>query len=501
MNRAARRKQRTPRARRSPTGQPSKQASVKKDRKRLVALLGVGVVLVGVATWIRFQTESNPLLRIPPVETRDVLPAVAKEIRLRQDEILAAPDSAEAWGMYGLVLLAHDFREQAAACFAEAERLADDDYRWPYYYGMTMGTSDVQQSLQAFRRAAEKGPGQVAVRMRLAEWLFDLRDLEASERAARAALELDPDNPRAQLLIARLHFQTGDIEDSLAWAQRAADSPKGNRRDVHELLARLHTRLGDRDAAAREVGRAEALPPGVAVWDDPEMGRGGIMMRDASILNSLAAIHKARGETEQWLKMLRQVVEKEPNNVRAKENLAQALLEAQRYQEAGTFIDVTLKEYPGFSQFECLRGQVDMVAGDVDAACRRFQRATELKPDYAEAFMWWGRSLLAQKDYPAAIAALREAIRLSPSLANAYDSLSQALLTTGQVEEAVREAKRATAVQPGNVQFRLHLAQALVAAKRVAEARPLLQNLTDDADAPKEARVLLEQIGRQANGG
>ncbi len=464
------------------------------SRRRLVWLLSCGIILVCVAALIRYRAESNPMLRIPPVETKDVLPTVAKEIRLRQEAIMADPTSPEAWGTYGLVLLAHDFRDQAATCFAEAEQLDDTDYRWPYYFGMTMGTKDTEKSLQAFRRAVRKGPERVTIRLRLAEWLFDLRQLDQCEQQTRKALELEPENPRAQLLIARLLFQEGKTKESLAWAERAAHSPKGDRRDVYELLARLYMRLGDADAANEAVERAERLPRGVAVWDDPEMGLGGTMVRDASILSTLATIHLARGNREQWLNLLRQVVEREPDNVHAKEKLANGLVESKRYDEAAKFIDQTLKEYPDFSEFECLRGQIDMARGAPGAARKRFTRAVRLKRDYADAFMWLGRASAALDQKSEAVAALREAVRLSPSLANAYDDLASVLLASGRASEAVESARRAAALKPGDYAIALRLAQTLAATNRPEEARQILNSLILSAEDPSEAKKMLEQL-------
>ncbi len=463
-------------------------------RNRLTLLLSLGFVLVCVAAFIRYRAESNPLLRIPPVETKDVLPTVAKEIRHRQEEIMANPASSEAWGTYGLVLLAHDFRDQAAACFAEAETLDDGDYRWPYYYGMTMGTKDTEKSLQAFRRAVAKNPDRVTLRLRLAEWLFDLRHLDQCEQQTRKALENEPDNPRAQLLIARLRLQEGKTEESLVWAERAAKSPQGDRRDVHELLARLHMRLGDMTAADREVERAEMLPRGVAVWDDPEMGVGGTMMRDASMLNTLATIHLARGNRQQWLSLLWQVVEREPDSIRAKENLAKGLVESKQFDSAAKFIDKTLAEYPDFSEFQCLRGRVDMFRGKVDAARQRFERAVQLKPDYAEAYMWLGRSLAALDRNEDAIAALREAVRLSPSLANAYDDLGKTLLASGKMQEAADAAQHAADLKPGDRAIAVQLAKTLVAVGRSDAAGQILKSLAQSAEDPADAQELLEQL-------
>ncbi len=465
-------------------------------RRRLLLLLGFGIIVVGVAGVIRYRAESNPLLRIPPVETKDLLPDVAKELELRQADIVTAPDSPEAWGTYGLVLLAHDFRNEAAACFVEAEELDDRDYRWPYYFGMTMGTTDATLSLQAFQRAVDKAPDRVTVRLRLAEWLFDLRQLEECEQQVQEALRSEPDNPRAQLLIARLRFLEGQIEESHDWAQRAATSPKGNRRDVHELLAQTYMRLGQTTAAESEVEQAEALPRGVAVWDDPEMGIGGTMMRDASILNTLASIHLSRGDKQQWLDLLRQVVVREPNNIRAKEKFAQALMELKKFDEAAKFIDATLRKYPDFSQFECLRGQIELERGNTDAARQRFERAARLKRDYADAYLWWGRSLFVLDQHPQAIAALQEAVRLSPSLATAYDYLGTALLANGQPAEAINAFRHATDLKPGVIEFALHLAQALITADRLPEARQILQTIVRSAEDPSEAKALLEKLER-----
>ncbi len=493
MNRAARRPSR-PKRSHTPPPQPAQRALAAGSRRRLFVLLGLGTVLVVVAAFIRYRAESNPQLRIPPVETSELLPDVAKEMQQRQEAILADPQSAEAWGMYGLVLLAHGFRDQAAICFAEAEQIDDRDYRWPYYYGMVKGTSDTAQALDAFRRSVQDDPNRLATRMRLAEWLFDLRRLEQSEQQARAALQLDSNSPRAQLLIARLRFQEGKTEESLKWAQRAAAAAPRDRRDVHELLARLYMRLGDAEAAAQEVQRAEQLPRGVLVWDDPEMRLGGSLMRDASFLKALATIHYARGETTLWLQSLRQVVDREPKSIRAKEQYARALLETEQYAVAKTFIDQTLRQNPDFPQFHCLRGQVDLANGDAAAASKRFTRAAKLKPDYAAAYLWRGRAQLALQEPQAAVKSLREAVRLSPSTATAYDYLSQALLAVQDPADAIRQAQHAVKLEPRDLAMQLHLAQALVAADRTAEATQTLQAIVKADNAPPEAAQLLKTL-------
>ena len=477
---------------------PQDQEAPSSTGRRLLLLLVVGVALVAVAVAVRMRVSSNPLLRIPPIETADLLPAVAKEIEQKQAAIVARPDAPEAWGDYGLVLLAHGFRREAGDCFAEAERLDDADYRWPYYLGVTMGIWDTEISLAALERAVEKEPSRLSVRMRLAEWMFDLRRLDDCERQVTVALAHHPDSPRVQLLHARLLFQRGDIQEALAWAKRVAGSPKGNRHDAHDLLAQIYQMLGKREEAAAEVERAEKLPQGVEVWDDPEMGYGATFLRDASVLHALADISRSRGDMDRCLQTLRQAIASEPDNVRGKEKLAAALVDANRYDDAAQFLDRTIAEHADSPKLALLRGRVYVAQGDPNRARQQFERAIKLKPDYDDALMQLGQALMALRDYPPAIQALGEAVRLSPTSVEACDLLGQALVTEKKYPEAVEAFRQACQLTPENVTLRQRLVAALLAAGQPAEAAEQLREAARFEKDPTRAEELLKRAEREA---
>ena len=184
-----------------------------------------------------------------------------------------------------------------------------------------------------------------------------------------------------------------------------------------------------------EIEQTEMLPPGVVVWDDPEMGFGAKYLRDASMLNTLAEISRARGNMEGCLQRLRQIVKSEPNNFIAQQKLAATLVEVKRYDEAQKFLDQALSEHPDSADLLYLRGQVHLARGQRDLARQCFERAIELKPDYERAFTALGQVRIESGDPGAAIAALREAIRLRPTSVEAYRSLGQALAAT--IDEAL----------------------------------------------------------------
>jgi predicted Zn-dependent protease len=113
------------------------------------------------------------------------------------------------------------------------------------------------------------------------------------------------------------------------------------------------------------------------MWDDPEMGFGAIYLRDASMLNTLAEISRARGDMDGCLQRLRQIVKSEPNNFIGKEKLAATLVEAQRYDEAQSFLDKAVGQHPDSPDFLYLRGRVHMAKGEKDQARQRFERSTQ----------------------------------------------------------------------------------------------------------------------------
>lgn len=74
-----------------------------------------------------------------------------------------------------------------------------------------------------------------------------------------------------------------------------------------------------------------------------------------------------------------------------------------------------------------------------DEAVARFSQAAKLNPNFAEAYLGWGVSLLGDKKYQEAIAPLRHAEGLTPQNPDIHNALATALVRTGHKEEAEKE--------------------------------------------------------------
>jgi tetratricopeptide (TPR) repeat protein len=74
-----------------------------------------------------------------------------------------------------------------------------------------------------------------------------------------------------------------------------------------------------------------------------------------------------------------------------------------------------------------------------DEAITRFSQATKLNPNFAEAYLGWGFSLVTLKRYEDAISPLRAAERLMPGNPEVHHTLATALQRSGHKEEAEKE--------------------------------------------------------------
>jgi tetratricopeptide (TPR) repeat protein len=74
-----------------------------------------------------------------------------------------------------------------------------------------------------------------------------------------------------------------------------------------------------------------------------------------------------------------------------------------------------------------------------DEAISRFSKATKLNPNFAEAYLGWGGSLVSVKRYEESILPLRAAERLMPGNPEVHHTLATALQRSGHKEEAEKE--------------------------------------------------------------
>jgi tetratricopeptide (TPR) repeat protein len=413
-------------------------------------LLGAGALSVLALGWYLWGWYTAPAP--PAVSFADADPAVARAIEAAHRDVWWKPRSAAAWGRLGQLLRAHGYRPESNFCFAQAERLAPQDPRWPYLQGVGLQSDDPEAAIRHWQRAValcgRQGPD--APQLGLAEVCLQQGRQDDAEQHFRQVLRRDPDNARAHLGLGRLAHERGDLRDGLAHLERSASS-RLTRRASCVLLAQVYHQLGDTAAAGREQARALDLP-GDPPWPDPFLEEvQSLMVGKQARLARLQTLHRQGRHAEgralarqlegdypdvYWLvegrgqmarrdftaaeRALRKAVQLAPDSVDARFDLGTALLEQRNYRAAA----------------EC------------------FQKVTEIEPGYGPAYSRLGRCWLSQGDRAEALRAFQAAVRTMPQNAEAHREFGGLLAQEGRVAEAVAQLRQALQLQPGDTKTR-----------------------------------------------
>jgi tetratricopeptide (TPR) repeat protein len=431
-----------------------------KTRRRLRAFvlgaLALTVPAIGWSLWSR-STAPSP----PAVALADADPAVAEAIEAARRDVRWAPRSAPAWGRLGQLLRAHGYVPESNLCFAQAERLAPDEPRWPYLRGTGLQSDDPETAIGHLQRAvALCGGAPDAPQLTLAEVCHQQGRLDEAERHFRQDLEGDPGNARAHLGLGRLACERGNPRDALAHLERSASSPL-TQKASRVLLAQAYQQLGDAAAAGREGARALDLP-GDPPWPDPFQEEIlAMMIGKHARLARLQTLHR-QGRAAEALALARQL-----------EN-----------------------DYPDV--YWLVEGRGQMTRGDFAAAERVLRKAVELAPESVDARFDLGTALFEQRNYPAAADCFRKVTELEPGHGPAYLRLGRCLASQGDRAGALRAFEAAVRYMPQSAEAHRELGALLAREGRVDEAATQLRHALRLQPGDTKAKELLDGLSRRA---
>lgn len=184
--------------------------------------------------------------------------------------------------------------------------------------------------------------------------------------------------------------------------------------------------------------------------------------------------HIKNGERPQAAALYREILEKFPNNTRAKDGLAAlampdvkkgqteltqaqvnaliGLLSQKRYPELFAQCKVLAKKFPKEGVIYNIQGNACAEMERFEDAISAFSKAIRVEPTYAEAHSNLGNAYQSSGEIEKAKDCFRTAIKLKPNYAEAHSNLGNALGISGDLDEAVRCFERAVKYRPNYVQ-------------------------------------------------
>lgn len=450
-----------------PPGGPTPRPAPTGRRRRRARLAGLVTLLLiggGAAWWfsrpVPYEPPEPP--SFPAQDGAD--PAVVSATGEARAKVLANRRDGPAWGDLGMVFGAHGFESEADQCFAVAERLDPKDPRWPYFRGLFAAVSNPGDTAGHLRRALAANPpadARAAVRLQLAEVLFERQDVDAAEALFREELARAPDDPRARFGLAQIALTRGDRGAAREAFAALADNPYARARAAAQASA-LARADGDLDAARRFEERARRAGADPS-WPDPyrvelrkkEVGQSGLLREVDALV--------AAGQTFRATELLLELVRDHPtprllvtagihlaklrNFDRAEAVLRECLRQDPTNSQANYFLCVVLFERAG-QLAPHQRAEAQLLFRDAVKAGRA---AVATKPDHGLAWLYLGRALLGTDEPVAAVEALRQAVACRPEFVDTHLHLAEALAATNERAEAVRSAQNAEKLaQPGD---------------------------------------------------
>jgi tetratricopeptide (TPR) repeat protein len=203
-----------------------------------------------------------------------------------------------------------------------------------------------------------------------------------------------------------------------------------------------------------------------------------------------------RSEYSLW----QDTVAKNPSSARAHSNLAKALLDAGRTDDAFAHLTESLRLGPPLPAAHFNLGLILTRRGQKAEAREHYEEAVRLNPKYAEAHVNLAVAMMESGDAAGALPHLQIALALAPDLAEAHCNLANALAMTGRLPEAAREYAEALRLKPDYAVAHANFGRLLWRMGRLPEAAEHLEEALRIQPDFGSARLALDRLRSAAVG-
>jgi tetratricopeptide (TPR) repeat protein len=428
----------------------------------------VVVVLAGAAcsgSWRRAERA-----RLQPVSLPD-LSRASGSVRTQLHDAYASlsrvndrPDATTAergaeYGKVGMLLLAAEYRDQAEACFLNAQILAPGDSRWPYYLAhLYKAKGEAAKSAASFERALALTPNDPTTLIWLGDANLDQGRPDAAIPRFEQALSAQPRSVAAQFGLGRAALATHDYARAISHLEQALSLDREAAPVIHYQLAMAYRELGDTakaDVHLRQRGPGDVHPP------DP-------LMQDLDSLLDSAVAYEVRGA--------RALDERDWTAAAAhfRKGIALAPNEPSLHHKLGTAL---------------------FMSGDARGAAEEFEAALHLSPSFAKAHYSLGVLMGSSGRPDEAIEHLAAAVKIDPTYVEARLRRADILRALGRPAEALTQYEQAAKLDARAVDAPLGSIMALAALGRYPEARDRLrEGMKQYPDQPAFAHMLVRVL-------
>jgi tetratricopeptide (TPR) repeat protein len=438
-------------------------------------------------------------------------------------------------GLVTSALRAGEFARALQILQPELEKNPRSTQLWALRGIALSGKGDKKEALGAFRHALEMSPDYLPALEGAAQIEYEDGGKDAAA-LLQHVLKLQPNDPTSHAMLAVLAYRHGDCASAVSHFEQSGsltESQPGALQEYGDCLVRLK----QPEKAITLFSRALSQSQGPSVEIRCLLASVQMMAQhpkdaivtlqpllqdnatDANVLDLAASAYEADGNTPVAVRLLRQAIVANPNDVNLYLDFANVTLDHQSFQVGVDMINAGLRAEPNAAALYVARGVLYVQLAQYDNAEADFEKANALDPRQSIGSAAEGlaavqkndpdralatvRSKLAKKpndpfllylqadiltqrgpdpgstEFREAMESAKKAIALRPSLASAHDVLAKLYLQAGNNTAAVEQSRKALESDPKDQTALYHLIQAMRKSGRTNDIPDLLKRLAE----------------------
>ncbi|OHB67104.1 MAG: hypothetical protein A2Y76_15630 [Planctomycetes bacterium RBG_13_60_9] len=317
----------------------------------------------------RRANTSSPRLKLLKSQillSRGTQPSVEQGQQLLREITVAQPELSQAWHLLGRLELGQGQPQKAWDTALGGLSLNGQDKQLLLLKADAEAARSPSQAVPTLRLLAEEYPDDMEVEMRLANALYKGGNRDDARSMLGARMKAEPNNPIPVVTLAGLL-----ISDD-------------RRMEAVELAAVWGSSHPSDVSVATAVARALAATSDPTALKAAEDLLKGVLERNpksVAAVASLALLMQQMGRTTEAAALSRKVLEIDPNDIIALNNLAWTLCEEDgKYQEALELAERGLRLAPEYQDLIDTQGVIHYRLGHLEKAVEDFSRCIELYP-------------------------------------------------------------------------------------------------------------------------
>lgn len=406
------------------------------------ALVCVAIAITPLPSISARAQTSTSLPPLPQIALGELPGAARADVSRALENARARPTDPATVGALARVLHAWEQWDAAHEAYARAQALAPGEFEWHYLDAILL--QRVVRHVEAAERlkaAVALSPEYAPARVKLAESLFESRDLKGAARLSEELARQPATEPMGIFGLGRVAAAEGRHEAAIEHFQRAIElfSEWGS---AHYALALSYRALGRREDASQALQRHAQYGARWPALEDPVFAAVSDVRDDARAMVQRGVKLAERGDLDEAIALHEKALATDASVVQAHANLISLYGRQKNWAKAEEHYRATV-----LAGIELERAHYDYAVmlgmqGKVEEAEAAYRKALAINPLYAQAHNNLGEILERQRKVDLALEAYQHAVEVQPRFRLARLNVGRMLLALGKPEEALVEFEK-----------------------------------------------------------